>query len=958
MGGKNAPKVYDFLMSIHYGLCHGPIDRLNKVWIKDKSILCGNYTGRQDVSINQPERFGGDDGEGGAVGTMELYDGSDDQLASTALSSRFDRTPETMPGYRGLASLFFRGNGRRGFRWTSNNPYLPGVEASVTRNPTTLSAANAQIFPVANVDEEGLPVSSEDSWITFSDDYSLTGPDVNLNDTIDPLTFDATVGVKVAPILDWSNTGTSAMVADRDTSGAKWFWIARPGFGNGSAARDFPISTFGITPEVADNGQNRLEGEWVTVRSGTFSTATYTIIALNAAYGSLGVVFSENRITTALEPQYTGPILTGPLPVGTRHLRVVITSQNARVYPRELQVQWRGFEVNYCDPDDEGLRLLPNANPAHIIHETMVNTEWGKGEDPSLIDTAGFLAASQTYKDEFFGLAFVWARQGSVEDFIQQILDHTQTMMFIHPRTGLWTLKPLRGDYDAATVLAGRRLDPSTCQARKRKRRAWGETVNEVVVKYTDPQTEEEATVTAHNLANIAIQGGVISETRPYPGIRDEWLARFVANRDVIEAGHPLYTAEIEASRAFWDVVPGDVLAHSWPEDGIEDMIVRVLKVDYGTPTDRTVKISVVEDVFALEKSSYGATQTSEWQSIRALPEPVDAQMAMATPMPLLVRSGFDVAEIIADFPATGVMLFGADDDDQTIDIAVDALVTRNDGSTGIDTITNIAPVRSLILETALAAQASTTVAGSFIATLTSDTAEQGDLILIGSSEAAQEIAMLGAYNSGADTWTLWRGIYDTVPSVWAIGTRVWVLPEFQGQGDPQERAATEVLSYRLRPRTSEGRITYAEAAALNYTVTQRPHQPFRPANTQIAGNGFALADYTAAPVAFPIAVSWVNRNRTVEDQVALKWTEANVTPEAGQTTVIRVFNDSGVLAGEITGLTGTTYNMTSGNFFGVTYGYLEFVSSRDGIRSRPGARRWFDMRQTGYGNSYGLFYG
>lgn len=980
MGGKNAPKVYDFLMSIHYGLCHGPLDNLNKVWIKDKSILCGNYAERTDIPVQQPELFGGDDGEGGAVGVVEYYPGTDDQVASEGLAARFGRTPDNMPGYRGLASLFFRGFGSEGFRWSSNNPYLPGLKASVSRFPTTLGLTNSRIYPVQDVVEQlvddaqpGLgstfvPQSSQDGF-----EGILEGPLVSL--TLASGITEGTNGDYAAipeNIRDWHNLDTDSTGMEfRDNEGQK---APRDASGY-TLVRWFNLDDLGLIPEQVQLGTAKI-GATLTctdgfdVLSGTFdiiSVRLGTTRDLDGQPHPDDIASGRHRPNIPLAEIGPGSFGSGErtesfefsLTSDSRWLRFEIrANDNEGFILSDITVTANDATPAFCDPDDEGLRLLPNANPAHIIHEVMVNPEWGKGEDPTRLDAVSLTAAAQTFRDEFFGLSFAWVRQGSIEEFIQQVLDHTQSMFFIHPRTGLWTLKPLRGDYDAAAVLAGRRLTPSNSKATKRKRRAWGETINEIIVKYTDPQTEEEATVVSHNLANIAIQGGVISETRNYPGVRDEWLAQTLADRDVTEAGHPLYSAEVECDRSFWDVVPGDVLPLSWPEDGVEDMIVRVMKVNYGSPTARTIKLSVVEDVFALEKTAYGPVQKSEWASTRAVPEPLDAQMAMAGPLPLLIRDGFDLAEIDANYPATGIMLLGSDDDNQAIDIAVNSEVTRTDGSTTTDTITNVPPVRSLLLAADLVEEASSLVSGSFITTLTLSSAEQGDLLLIGDSEANQEIVMLGPFNAMANTWTLWRGIYDTVPSAWAAGTRVWVLPDFAGQSDPSERAGGEMVRYWFLPRMSEGRLTLPEAAEIAYTASERPHLPFRPANVQIDGNGFALADYADAPVNYPIPVTWANRNRTVEDQVALKWTQGNVTPETGQTTVVRVFDATGSLAGEVTGLAGVSHDMTAGDFFGVTYGYLEFVSERDGLRSRPGARRWFDMRQGGYGSQYGVSYG
>ena len=56
------------------------------------------------------------------------------------------------------------------------------------------------------------------------------------------------------------------------------------------------------------------------------------------------------------------------------------------------------------------------------------------------------------------------------------------------------------------------------------QRAMWGETVNEITVIYTDPETGKEAPVTVQDLANIEIQG-IVAQTKRYDGIRNRELA-------------------------------------------------------------------------------------------------------------------------------------------------------------------------------------------------------------------------------------------------------------------------------------------------------------------------------------------------------------------------------------------------------------------------------------------------
>lgn len=966
-GSKSSGKIYDFLMSIHYGLCYGPVDNLNKVWVKDKPVMCGTYPGRADQDVSLPELFGGDDGEGGVSGVIEYYNGADDQVSSASLAARVGRTPETMPGYRGLASLFFRGRGGAGWRWTSNNPYLPGVKASVSRFPKVLNPLYSQIFP--NVPSDG--TEDDSSYLT----YETT--EIPMFTQGDNGTYQASVTAEQA--RDWfvrrarfDTVSADVRFVDNQFEG---LGLASPGYLR--IERWFNLSDLGLTNEKVDAGTARVNG---------------TILAqsqINGSTDEADVDLVTVRVDTFSDFQLVGDYPTGTstfggdtdvsggfygvfdtvLPPGTRWLRIQFdTSDVGACRTSNLFVSSQTMAEVFCGDDDNGLRGLPNANPAHIIYEALTDAEWGMGESSDNIDTASFEYAAQLFFEEGFGLSLIWVRQASIQDFVQQVLDHASAMLFIHPRTGLWTLRPLRGDYVVADVLAGRRLTPANCEARKGKRRAWGETVNEIVVRYTDPATEEDATVSAQDLANITIQGGVISQTREYPGVRDPVLAQRVAERDVAQEGYPLYSCEIIADRQFWDVVPGDVLAFSYPEHEVEDMIVRVTKVSPGSNTERAIRIQVVEDIFSVARAAYGARQGSEWSDPAVSPEPLapfERQFALTAPLPLLTRENYTVDEIDANFPSVGVMLFGGDETGAASNITVVRDIIRADGSLGYGPVGTIPNSRARALPAALAEEAVSTVSDSFVQEVTLGGAQPGDLFIInndfGGYGAAldaegHEIVMLGDYDSATDTWNLLRGIWDTVPQPWPGGDGfldtglLWPVFDFGGQSDPAERVPGEPLSYRLLPRTSRGQLSPGAATPMAFRPDERPHRPFRPADCQIDGNGFAPAIF---PGGFPdggVPVSWSNRNRTTEDQVARRWTDGNVAPEAGQTTVIVVLDgDPGEPwaaspVNEITGLTGSNYNVNFGAFSGLQRGYLQFFSERDGLRSLQGAMRYFDF--------------
>lgn len=119
-------------MSIHMGICHGPVDRLKRILVGEKLAWGTPISATTALSINRSSLFGGEKKEGGVVGTATALFGDDAQTMPSGLASRLGSTTATCPGFRGLLSLFFS-SGSGGFVWGHNTPYLKSVWVEVER---------------------------------------------------------------------------------------------------------------------------------------------------------------------------------------------------------------------------------------------------------------------------------------------------------------------------------------------------------------------------------------------------------------------------------------------------------------------------------------------------------------------------------------------------------------------------------------------------------------------------------------------------------------------------------------------------------------------------------------------------------------------------------------------------------------------------------------------------------
>ena len=115
MGSSKSVKVgYRYYFGIHMLLGRGEVDELLEIKVGGKRAWRGSATGNTSFQINAGELFGGDDGEGGIQGRLDVMMGAPTQPVNANLAAMLGGI---VPAFRGMFTLFYDG------LVTSMNPY-------------------------------------------------------------------------------------------------------------------------------------------------------------------------------------------------------------------------------------------------------------------------------------------------------------------------------------------------------------------------------------------------------------------------------------------------------------------------------------------------------------------------------------------------------------------------------------------------------------------------------------------------------------------------------------------------------------------------------------------------------------------------------------------------------------------------------------------------------------------
>ena len=974
MGKRKSPKqrVTEYYMSVHFGICQGPVDNLNRIRINEKTAWTGYQTQNSSFIIENKELFGGVKKEGGVAGRVHWRKGDYTQTMPEKLAGKLGLTASNAPGYRGLAHAFFTdfdaapdsgdavlgingvlgivlstfvpsSSGMPGFYWSANQPYVPPVDFQVTRIaddwfPETATIPGTPSYPLAvsiTIDDSG-SMAEGDKLATMKSAMNLA-----LDRIQNAIAFN---GLKIdLHIAKWAGSLTEISFANATSANINTCKNFINGFTGNSGGTEFDRAagnTF-MTSTLAKDLGDRV---WIFMTDGEPTGGSETT-AVSIAADML---------------DKTSGAFSGATAVNCYGVNIENTSTTSTALLDNTPLD--GVPVIAPDDPTGLLNVIqraifggtpPDVNPAHIIHEVLTNAKYGMGAPISQIDDAAFRIAAETLFQEGFGMSMIWVEQIEIENFVQEVLDHIEATLYVDPATGLFVLKLIRDDYVAANLPI---FDEDNSTVSSYSRRSPAEIINEINVTWTNPNNEKEEVITIQDLGGIVQSGGqIISDNRNYYGIRRKDLAWQVAQRDISAVTARLSTVQIDIDRRAWDMVPGGVFKLTSAEHGVSEEIMRVVKVDYGKPGDSTVTVNGTQDIFSFERPQYEIPPDGEFDGDGKEPE-VFSSVRVFT-LNYFLTGYYITADslVTADYPDVYVAVAASTENTDAIDVELVGEVSDPAGNVLQEPLGTRSVIARGLLADAFSEEAVTLTVG-FTDLTKGQGPTQGGFGLIadpGTAEDDAELVMFTQYDGV--NYTVTRGILDTTPRVWPVGTQIHFFGSQVAFSDQEVRSAFEPLIYKVLMRTSLGGFSQTNAPEINYTTNERPHLPTRPANVEMAGQAWTDVD---GRLLASVPVTWANRNRLTEDSQVMSWTDPGIAPELGQTTKITIRDQlTNVIEIEITGITGESYEIPRASFGGLSRAIVRVTAERDGFESFQGYEQNIQLA-SGYGYGYGLSYG
>lgn len=894
MGGKSKEVTvgYKYFLGMHTILCEAPIDAVTEIAAADRTFWAGRKASGR-IAVSRPELFGGKSREGGVGGYIDVEDGGATQTANDYLASNLSGL---VPAFRGVVGLVFRRF------YFGNNPYFQPLRVKVEAIQQTFGQWLPALAPI------GAELNFEKVAVCISVDQSSSMGilprqatlQAALTQVIEALPESPSIAVRIQAWADSVLSSEEVFGVDAAAKASLQSYVDRlvPFGGTDFTAAVSNVATFfaNADSQISLPGTGFVDFEGAATGAGTIGEAT-TGDALRRIF----VVVTDGLAGNA----ETAAATLAAIPrIETLGVNIVLTDTSETEILDAVAGDGIVPVVSASNPDalaaaiQAGFTSFVDLNGVHILRDILVHPAHGGQGDAALVGDSFATAAQQAF-DEGMGFSFRWRSRGDVDGFRQLVERHLDAVTWFDEITGKYEIKLIRPDYTVGTLTTFGSGGVPVVEWFEPEQPDPRELPNQVVVTYTRRDNGEPGAVTATNVAAVVASGRVVSHKVTYEGCTRPTLAAKLAERDLLAKSQPIVKGGFRAVYLPAGLNLGSAIIVAEPRLGLSSMVVRITEIEEPDGLDNSVIVRFAQDVWATDLELDAVIE----DDAGAQPDTTTASapnVTFAEELPYfeLVRQlgQSDVDEsLVAD---EGLGLWAATADQPNSYHQVGAVV-RNDSATWIEVAAaNLMP--SWVLTSALSSAADATTFTALVNNREGEIAV-GDIIQIDAEMMRIDSIAIA---DGVATFTVGRGVLDTVPRIHGLGSRAFVWQGY-AQGDAVEYSEGETVTVKVLPRTASSVASLADVESTVITFASRASRPYPVGNLQMDGSYAPTGARTGT-----ITGTWAHRDRTLQTYTALDdHADGSIGPEDGVSYIAvtrEVYLRDDVFAGSATDWFGT----------------------------------------------------
>lgn len=532
----------------------------------------------------------------------------------------------------------------------------------------------------------------------------------------------------------------------------------------------------------------------------------------------------------------------------------------------EISVKFVGAGFEYTDLE------MVDINPIHKIREILTDdTAMNKPE--SAVNNDNFIKAADRIYDE--GLGISWSiTEKSCIDAVNELCYHIESGIRVNRQTGLYEMVLFRDDWfeeDEIHTIPENKIKKGSMQYEITNA---DEVINQVNVNYYDRDNIKNSSFSISESGLIQTLSRVNAETVDFPYFMNMRNAEIMANwkLKILSTGAikgTLTTGWREARK--WNRY--DLIRLPWSKRWVGTILVRIMSINLGGPTNNEVSIEWVEVVPATGMMNTTIVADEPVNTQPEAPKPCNAKVFELPYFEAVQAFGErEVGIELTDNPEAGYLCAIAEKPQNN---SLNAALYADSGN-GFERAATVN-----YCETAYLDQSIDRISSSFVVKNVGNIAsvQVGSQIFIN-----DETMVYQSYDAATKVLTVKRGALDSIPQNHQENSILYFADDFVAVGKTLY-VDGEVIDAKILTTTPSGVLALTDAVNHEVEFDARANRPYPPTNVKI--NGFYWPKITDDE----LVITWSHRNRKQQTGgVIIGWFENSVTLEDGVECVVEIY--------------------------------------------------------------------